>query len=129
MEIKPITYKETQKLSSMKHEQVEFRYNLPNCYYLGAYENGMLVGMVAWQIMKNGNILRYKSDCVLPAYRKRGIYSALWKARDEATKNIKYELVTAFCTQMSIGMYLSHGFSQGKTNKNNVTFVKKENRK
>lgn len=126
MNIERIDYKKALSLRCMEKESIDFKF-YPNCQYIGAYEDGRLVGMVAWQMV--GQSLRYKSDCVLPAYRKRGIYSALWKARDEATKDTKCESVTAYCTPMSIGMYLSRGFVQGKTNKFGITFVKKENRR
>lgn len=123
MDIQKIDYRKALSLRCMEKESIDFKY-YPNCEYLGAFVDGQLVGMVAWQMV--GQSLRYKSDCVLPAFRKRGVYSALWKARDEATKDVKRASVTAYCTQMSLGMYLSKGFRQGKTNRYGITFVKKE---
>lgn len=123
MKIERIDYKKALALRCMEKESIDFKF-YPNCQYLGAFVDGQLVGMVAWQMV--GQSLRYKSDCVLPTFRKQGVYSALWKARDEATNDTKHSSVTAYCTPMSLGMYLARGFKQGKTNRYGITFVKKE---
>lgn len=125
MNIEKISYKKALELKCLEKESIDFKF-YPNCQYLGAFENGSLIGMVAWQMV--GQSLRFKSDCVLPAFRKRGVYSALWNAREVATKDVKCSSVSAYCTPMSIGMYLSRGFVKGKTNKYGITFVKKDKR-
>ena len=126
LDIKPISYQEVLKLSSMHKEQVDFKF-YPNCHYLGAFLDGMLVGATAWQMV--GKCVRYKMSCVLPQYRKQGIFTALWGARETATENIKCDRITGFATKMSAPMYKAKGFVAGKTNKFGVTFFKKEKRR
>lgn len=122
MKIERIDYQKALELKSLEKESIDFKF-YPNCQYIGAFEDGRLVGMVAWQMV--GQSLRLKSDCVLPAYRKRGVYTQLWAAREKATDGIRRASETAYCTSMSLGMYLSKGFVKGKTNKYGITFVKR----
>lgn len=72
-----------------------------------------------------GNTARYKSDFVLPAFRGQGAYRELFKVRDE---QISAEVITAFCTPLSLPMYLKNEFKAISINKNNITFVKREKR-
>lgn len=126
MRIEKIDYKKALSLKCMEKESIDFKF-YPNCQYIGAFVDGQLVGMAAWQMV--GQSLRFKSDCVLPAFRRQGIYSALWNERERLTNEVKRESVSAYCTPMSLGMYLSKGFVKGKTNKYGITFVKKESKR
>lgn len=120
MKIEPITYKQLLSLKSLEREGLDFKY-YPNAVYLGAFVDDQLVGCVGFQ--RVGKSMRYKTDGVLPAYRGYGIYSALWKAREEMNSAVT---VTAYCTAKSLPMYLNHGFEALSVNKKNgVTFVKR----
>jgi hypothetical protein len=121
MEIRYCEYNELKPLFFMQKERVDFKYN-PSTVYLGAFVDGNIVGLVAWQ--KIGNVLRYKTDCVLPNYRGKGIYSSLWRKRDELCNGISRSKTTAFCTPMSLGMYQSKGFFR-VSERNGITFVEK----
>jgi len=68
--------------------------------------------------------LRYKTACVIPKYRNRGIYSALFKKRDEICSTIHRSKITAFCTKMSLKMFESNGFFK-VSERNMITFVEK----
>lgn len=120
MKIEPITYNQLLLLKSLEKEGLDFKY-YPKAVYLGAFVDGKLVGCVGLQ--RVGKAMRYKTDGVLPAYRGRGIYSELWKAREVMNSE---GTVTAYCTAKSLPMYLNHGFEALSVNKKNgVTFVKR----
>lgn len=122
MEIKEITTaEELRPLADLTRERVDMKFNA-NCHYLGAYLNGKLVGVVGCQRMGR-TLLRFKTDGVLPEYRGQGIYTLLWRAREEMFNTGK-DSVTAFCTEKSLPCYLAHGFKPVST-RNGITFVKR----
>jgi len=122
MEIKEITTsEELRPLLSLRKERVDLKFS-PAVKYLGAYMNGRLVGVVGCQRL-GPHLLRYKSAGVLPEFRKMGIYSLLWRAREEMY-NTGGDIVTAFCTEKSLPMFLAHGFRK-VSERNGITFVKR----
>ena len=122
MEIKEITTaEELRPLLSLRKERVDLKFN-PAVNYLGAYMNGRLVGVVGCQRM-GLTLLRYKTDGVLPEFRGQGIYTLLWRAREEMFNTGK-DSVTAFCTEKSLPCYLAHGF-RSVSSRNGITFVKR----
>ena len=123
MEIKEITTaEELRPLLSLRKERVDLKFN-PAVNYLGAYMNGRLVGVVGCQRMGR-TLLRYKTDGVLTEFRGQGIYTLLWRAREEMFNTGK-DSVTAFCTERSLPCYLAHGFKPVST-RNGITFVKRD---
>lgn len=121
MDIREITRQELMTLSCLRAERVDVKWN-GNTKYIGAFVNGKLVGVVGCQRMSR-TLLRYKTDGVLPEYRGRGIYTILWRAREEMF-NTGIESVTAFCTEKSLPCYLAHGFKPQSV-RNGITFVKR----
>lgn len=124
-EIRSVRFQELRPLIKMRAEHVDLKYD-GKTSYLGAFVDGEIVGCVGW--MKVGNVLRYKSACVLPEYRGMGIYTALWEEREFMTKN-QSEFTTAFCTSKSLGMLVSKGFKIVRKQNNGITFVKRKNTK
>lgn len=123
MTIRAVTYQDLEAFKSMRGESVDLKYN-PKTSYLGAFTHeGEIMGVVGW--MRVGKNLRYKTDCVLPEYRGMGVYSALWKEREFLCEN-QASVTTAFCTGMSIGMYLAHGFKVVRDGR--IKFVSRKNR-
>lgn len=116
---KIVKYKEVEQLKCMKKEGVDIKDDHKTTY-LGAFYDNKLVGVVGWRML--GNVLRYKTDFVLKEYRGKGIYSKLWKEREDLCDG-KNRTVTAFCTEKSISMYLSCGFKVFKEGR--VKFVKR----
>lgn len=88
--------------------------------YIGAYVDGKLVGCVGWFI--KGKTIRYRTDYVLPNYRKAGIYTALFLAREDKCAKLGMR-TTAFCTSRSRGMYLRSGFVCKSDRDKEIKFV------
>lgn len=123
MKIRVVTYNDLEALKSMRNESVDLKYN-PKTSYLGAFtDEGEIMGVVGW--MKVGKNLRYKTDCVLPEYRGKGVYSRLWDER-EFLCDKQAAVTTAFCTKMSLGMYLAHGFKVVRDG--DIKFVTRRNK-
>lgn len=120
--IKRVLFEDLKPLSALKKESVDF-HKTPNTTYLGAFIEGNLVGCVGFSIMKN--TLRYKTDGVIYRYRNNGIYSELFRRRDEICSKIAVKKITAFCTSKSLYMYLKNGFKIERKLKNSITFVSK----
>lgn len=74
--------------------------------YMEFYEAGEPVGMVEWMEYKNKIV--YKNDYVVPTKRGRGIYRAMFDARERHLNTNKP--VEATCTSMSINHYIANGF-------------------
>lgn len=107
---------------SFRKEHVDSK-KIEGTRYIGGICEGKLVGVVGYLFM--GNTVRYKSDCVHPNYRGAGIYSALFAAREEKVRNMGYICITAFCTSMSLPLYLAKGFIIIRKNSNGIVFVRK----
>ena len=120
VEIRRVSPLELKPLYGLQKEKVDFHVT-PNTTYLGAFVDNKIVRCVAFAII--GSTLRYKTDGVLKEYRGNGIYSRLYDARELICKGIIKKRTTAFCTDKSIGMYLSRGFVKQSTLKNGVSFV------
>ena len=100
------TYNELKPLLRMRRESVAL-HDTANTEYIGAFIDGKIVGVAGWMMV--GNVLRYKSLCVLPKYRNRGIGGKLYEQREEACKGLAIS-TTVFATSMSRGIHLAHGF-------------------
>lgn len=121
VQIRTVTFTDLSPLSAMRKEHVDFTDN-GNTSYLGAFVEDKIVGVVGWQMVGKRN-LRYKTAFVLPQYRGKGIYKALFEAREQHCEAIFKEKITAFCTPLSLPMYLKSGFEVVRENKNGVKFV------
>lgn len=122
MEIRICNKTDLEPLKSLRSESVDLKYD-PKTTYLGAFTHeGQIMGVVGWR--RIGANLRYKTDCVLPEYRGMGVYSKLWEEREFLCEN-QASTTTAFCTGMSIGMYLAHGFKVMRDGR--IKFVQRKN--
>lgn len=121
IEMRVVNYNELKPLLSLRGESVDVKYN-PKTTYIGAFMDGCIIGVVGW--MMNGQVLRYKTDGVLPKYRGMGIYSKLWDERERMCRG-KAKTTTAFCTEKSLAKYIASGFNVVRTGK--ITFVKRNN--
>lgn len=92
--------------------------------WLFACVGGKDVGVVALSPMQDGSI-RCKSDVVLPAYRRRGIYHQLCQRRLQLIEQDGVSKATAFCGDLSIGQYLKDGFRVVSVSKRGVSFMVK----
>jgi hypothetical protein len=126
VKIQLIRFKEINFRNLMLKERVAVK-NLPGTVYIGVRVNNMLVGVAAYHI--NGNSIRYKTDFMLPNYRGLGLYKKLFQHRerlviDHAHNSMQSVIVTAFCTPMSLPVYLKNRFI-AESEKNGITFVRK----
>jgi hypothetical protein len=105
----------------MKSERVGIKKTDSKVKYLCAEVKGRIVSCVGYQMV--GKKVRYKSDFTLRQFRRKGIYSSLFKKRDKMFKN---EEITAFCTNKSIGMFLKEGFKVEKETEKDIKFLTRE---
>lgn len=91
--------------------------------YLGYFEDEQLVGVVGWLDMGNGHI-RYKTDYVDSYFRGKGIYTHLYKSRNFLIFQNRVSYITAYCTPMSLPMYLKNNFKQLSISKTGIAYVK-----
>lgn len=92
--------------------------------YLGAFIDGNLVGFVGFRLLRETD-MRFKSDWVDMNFRRQGIYTKLWEAREHLIQEYSYTLCSAWCTQKSLPTYLKNKFEVQSVNKNGSTFVKR----
>ena len=96
--------------------------------WLAAKKNNRLVGCVCCQ--KKKDKARFKGDFVLPEYRNEGIYRSLFEARNWLIRGLHLKEISAFCTQMSIILYLENGFQviskKVLKDKTKIYYVKRE---
>lgn len=91
--------------------------------YLGAFVAGSLVGFVGKMVLP-GNKIRFKSDWVMPFWRGKKVYMALFLNRLDEVKGSGYKgEVNAFCTQLSLPIYLKNGFEITSTLERGSTIV------
>jgi len=70
---------------------------------------------------------RCKSDYVIPAYRKLGLYADLCAARETLAKSLGAKRLTGFFNKNSLSSALRLGFTQKSYNeRTNVAFCEKE---
>lgn len=93
--------------------------------YLGCYIDGKLVGVAGWLHMSDKHI-RLKSAYVRPEYRGRKVYSNLWETRINRILLYKPEVLTAYCTEMSLPKFLKSGFEVHSVGRNGITYVKQK---
>ncbi len=68
---------------------------------------------------------RFKADYVLPDYRGKGIGRALIAARLAEMKKLGVSQATAFCTPLSLPLYLAAGFKEVSRNPRGIAFCKR----
>ena len=112
MEVKRIQFNDVEALVKLgKRERVTFA-NPPGALWWGVFLQEKIVACAALVVKqgKRGLVGRFKSDYVLPEYRGKGVYRAMFQARLEDA--VSYGLVegTAFCTPMSVHQYNKSGF-------------------
>lgn len=118
-----ITYNEIKAaLKGMAKEHVALKEDNVTAY-IGAFVGSTLVGCVGFALY--GKKMRYKTDFVRKDFRGHGVYSLLWKRRDEESAKVGCFPKTAFCTTMSVGMYKAHGFICLRE-RNGISFVEKK---
>jgi hypothetical protein len=123
IELKIIDYDTIKSLKNKVSKESVTLENNEHATWFGAFEHSILVGFTC--VVIKGKHARYKSDYVFPEHRNKGIYAMLFAFRHNFTVthgNITH--VTAFCTKMSIGTFLLHGFTPMSKNEKNITFVK-----
>ena len=59
------------------------------------------------------NQIKYHDAWVHPNYRRQGVYTLLWEARDKyAQENFKGQKSYAWCKENSLPLYLKKGYTQ-----------------
>jgi|TARA_R100001163_G_C5016970_1_gene160970 hypothetical protein len=109
--------------SKMRKEQVAIKKFDDKTKYLGAFVDDYLVGCVGWQEISKDHI-RYKTDYVVNNFRGRKIYTNLWKSRDLINFKEKISVISAYCTPLSISMYMKYDFKIQSV-KGNIKYLKK----
>jgi GNAT superfamily N-acetyltransferase len=81
----------------------------------------------AGMFIRNGSA-RLKADYVLPNYRCRGIGRALIAERLQMAADQGATVQTAFCTKMSLPLYLAAGFQEIRRNAHDIAFCRRESK-
>lgn len=117
MTIRPATYTEIREIKS------DFVGHNPRSSYLAAFDGERAVGCVGWRMIRPGTI-ELCGDVVLPEYRKRGIYTALSRAREAVLASIPHSREVAYCTRWSYARYISAGFQPKREYKYSIQMEK-----
>jgi len=125
MKICPLEHKDVYKkfAKELRSSRVAIKKDDTKTEYLGCYLNDNLVGVVGYQKISDKHI-RLKTDFVRLQYRGRKIYSDLWESRINRILLYKPEVLSAYCTEMSLPKYLKSGFEVQSVGKNGITYVK-----
>ncbi len=125
MKICPLEHKDVYKkfAKELRSSRVAIKKEDTKTEYLGYYLNDNLVGVVGYQKINDKHI-RLKTDSVRLQYRGRKIYSDLWESRINRILLYKPEVLSAYCTEMSLPKYLKSGFEVQSVGKNGITYVK-----
>lgn len=107
MEIRKATYKEVLELKGKEAPCCGFP-QTPDTVYIAAFNGNEIVGCVGYRLF--GKRIELKSDVVRRDYRGKGIYTMLSKIRRKQINEIPHEEEFAYCTEYSIGKYISDGF-------------------
>jgi|TARA_R110002111_G_scaffold168965_5_gene234969 hypothetical protein len=107
---------------AMKSESVAIQKIDTKTKYLGLFLDGELIGVTGWQNIGEKHI-RYKTSYVIPRFRKMGFYKHLWISRENLTLQQNPEVISAYCTRMSIGQFLKNGFKTER--KQEISYLKK----
>lgn len=100
--------------------------NKTNTLYLAAFVEDNPVGIVGYCYISDTHI-RLKTDYVNPAFRRKKIYTDLWVERMNIIfKNRNVKLLSAYCTEYSLGKYVKEGFIVQSINNKGITYVKKQ---
>ena len=84
-----------------------------NEYYGIVNDNGKLISIASYKIMKNGQV-RFKSNYTLPEERRKGYMYNLIKFIIE--KN-EFKDMKTYCLKSSVGIYARLGFNLSKVEK------------
>lgn len=107
MFIREAEYGEIALLRKDGGRRLGFKYS-PEKHYIGMFgDDNIIIGCVGYEV---GRLIKYHTDVVREDMRGKGIYSTLWCAREYALRNNRQPRV-AFCTEKSIGKYLSENFT------------------
>lgn len=88
----------------------------------GSLPETAILGFAAMFTRPNG--ARLKADYVLPDYRSKGIGRALIAARLEELERHGIKQATAFCTPMSLPLYLAAGFEELSRTARGIVFCR-----
>lgn len=121
----PIEHKEVYRkfAKELRSSRVAIKKEDKKTRYLGYYIENNLVGVVGYQFINDKHI-RLKTDFVRLQHRGKKIYSSLWESRINLILLLKPEVLTAYCTEMSLPKYLKSGFEVQSVGKNGITYVK-----
>jgi GNAT superfamily N-acetyltransferase len=109
--------------SKASRERVKVDNPAGTAYYCVRNGSGSIAGFAA--LMLRGSAARLKGDFVLPEYRRRGIAKLLMAARLEECDRRFIARATAFCTEMSLPLYLANGFRAVSVSAAGITFVER----
>jgi hypothetical protein len=121
--VRPGTYEEVKPLTHQARRERVTMENPEGAAWFVAEEDGVIVGCVCAVIKKKG--ARFKSDFILPAYRKQKIYRDLFKIRTAHALQYPTKQWTAFCTPQSLKVYLENKFQKVSLHRD-IWFVKRE---
>lgn len=104
--IKEVPYYKTEPFQKdAKQYGVMFK---ENTNYWGLYKKKVLVGVVGYDLQKNGKAV-LRSDYVIPEERKNGVYLELNKFRMDLLESKGVREMTITCTENSLPLHLRLG--------------------
>ncbi len=121
--IRPGKFEEVRPLTNAAKKDRVTMENPEGAVWFVAEEEGVIVGCVCAVI--RGPWARFKSDFMLPKYRRKKLYQAMFGARMAHTLKFPVKRLTAFCTPMSLDLYLKHGFEKISARRD-IWFVKRD---
>lgn len=120
--IKQILFTDIPELMRKDAEKERITFiNKNGAFFWGAYAESELIGISAIFISKNGNA-KLKSSFVYSAYRGKGIFNALHKARMAFCKCKNVKKITVNCTCFSKNTHLRFGAKVCKETKT-ITYM------
>lgn len=128
--IKRVHYSEIKPLVPLAEKERTTMANPHGAHWFGAFNGDEVVGCCC-AVMGKGITARLKSDFVKEEYRGKGIYRRLFAARYNHAMCKGYMKFTAFCTPLSIGIYIEYGFKASERSRkgSDIVFVHRDIRR
>ncbi|WP_175990565.1 GNAT family N-acetyltransferase [Bacillus sp. Marseille-Q1617] len=123
MTIERSTFKEVEPLIKLARKEGMRVHDVPGSVWFYAKVDGEMAGFVSCYIREKHGKAVFKSDYVREGYRRRGIYRKLFETRLAYVRNFNVKLIKASCTKMSLGCFLSYGFTKTETRSRKYTDV------
>lgn len=90
-------------------DRTTYSYEDRTMTYIGAFlPDGRIIGCVGFRRMSDG--IRFKTDVVLPEFRKMGVYTHLFDKRMEVISSMLFMHITAFVTSSAMSLFVKNGF-------------------